>query len=122
MNDDQPVVFVSYAREDLDAARRLHATLKRFGANPWMDEFQLLPGQRFADVIKEAIRTSRYFLAVLSSRSVGKRGFVQREVREALDVLTEVPAGDIYLIPARLARIIREVEAREASCATNMLS
>jgi TIR domain len=102
MNSEQPVVFVSYAREDVEAARRLYVDLKRYGADPWMDEVQLLPGQRFADVIKDAIRASKYFLALLSTRSVGKRGFVQRELREALDVLAEIPGGDIYIIPARL--------------------
>lgn len=102
MKNEQHIVFVSYAREDVDAARRLYETLKVYGVRPWMDESELLPGQHFAHAIKEAIRTSKYFIALLSVRSVGKRGFVQRELREALDVLAEVPRGEIYLIPARL--------------------
>jgi hypothetical protein len=41
-------------------------------------------------------------LALLSSGSVGKKGFVQREIREALDVLAEYPDDEIYMIPVRL--------------------
>ena len=95
MNQENQNIFVSYAREDVDSARRLYECLKSYGLHPWMDEVDLLPGQRFADIIKEAIRVSRYFVALISSHSVNKRGFVQRELREALDVLAEVPRGDI---------------------------
>lgn len=31
-----------------------------------------------------------------------KKGFVQKEIRQAIDVLMEYPPGQIYIIPARL--------------------
>jgi hypothetical protein len=38
----------------------------------------------------------------MSKHSVTKRGFVQRETKEAIDVLQEFPRGAIFLIPVRL--------------------
>jgi hypothetical protein len=41
-------------------------------------------------------------MLLLSSHSLVKRGFVQKEVRQALDLLDEVPDSQIFLIPLRL--------------------
>lgn len=95
-------IFISYAREDYLSARRLFDELKAAGFNPWLDKEHLLPGHRWEVEIEKAIRDSNFFVALLSSRSVAKRGFVQREIRRALDVLDQIPEADIYLIPTRL--------------------
>jgi hypothetical protein len=95
-------VFLSYAREDLDAAERLYMDLRRAEIDAWMDKKNLLPGQNWEHEIRKAIRGARYFLALVSKVSVGKRGFVQREMRLAMDVLDEVPIDQIFLIPVRL--------------------
>jgi formylglycine-generating enzyme required for sulfatase activity len=97
-----PTVFISYAREDLEDARKLYNDLKRAGANPWLDTESLLPGQRWKVEIRRAIRENRYFLAVLSSNSVSRRGYVHKEVAEALELLGEFPESEIFIIPARL--------------------
>jgi hypothetical protein len=52
--------------------------------------------------IKDAIRNSRYVIALLSSNSVEKRGYVQRELKEALEVLDEFPESKIFVIPVRI--------------------
>ena len=51
---------------------------------------------------KRAIRNSQYFLALLSSNSVARRGYVHREMVEALEVLDESPDADTFVIPVRL--------------------
>ncbi len=61
-----------------------------------------MPGQRWESMIEQAIRESHYFLALMSSRSSAKRGYVQKEIRRALDLLEQVPDNDIFLITARL--------------------
>lgn len=95
-------VFVSYAREDAAAARRMYQSLQDAGHEPWMDEFDLLPGQQWTVAIQEAIASCRFFLALLSSRSVARKGYVQTELSRALDELDSFPDSHIYLIPARL--------------------
>ena len=95
-------VFLSYAREDSYAAERLYMDLRRAQIDVWMDKKSLTPGQNWEHEIRRAIREARYFLALVSNTSVAKRGFVQREMRLALEVLEEVPVDQIYLIPVRL--------------------
>jgi TIR domain-containing protein len=95
-------VFLSYCHQDLAVAERLHCDLRKHGISCWFDREDLLPGQRWRETIETAIRKSSYFIALLSTHSVTKEGFVQREFRWALDVLSEMPPGRIYLIPARI--------------------
>lgn len=94
--------FLSYAHEDINEARKLCVELKKARASVWFDEESLQPGEKWEPAIKKGIRNSRYFVALLSSNSVSKKGYVQREIREALNVLDEYPDDDIYLIPVRL--------------------
>jgi hypothetical protein len=95
-------IFISYAKEDLLDAKRLYGSLKRLGVLPWLDEIDLLPGMKWESEIGVRIGECNFFIALLSSRSVEKRGFVQKEIREALNVLDKCPDNEIYLIPARL--------------------
>ena len=95
-------IFISYAREDFDAAQRLYQTLKQFGLPVWMDMADLIAGQDWQAEIRNAIRSCSCFLLLLSHRSITKRGFVQKEIREAMDIFLEVPPGEIFLIPVRL--------------------
>jgi hypothetical protein len=99
---DKPKVFISYAREDATAARRLCDELRHMGVEPWLDTERLLPGQRWKREIDSALQTSDYIVVLLSSHSTMKRGFVQKEVRKALDLLDQVPDSQIFLIPLRL--------------------
>ena len=45
---------------------------------------------------------SKAFIALLSPRSINKRGYVQKELRLALDILSETPPSTVYLIPVRV--------------------
>src|SRR5256885_15297713 len=96
------LVFLSYAREDGESALKLYNELVEAGINVWFDQESLAPGAKWKLAIRSAIRQSRYFIALMSSRSVSKRGFIQNELRQAIDVLDEFPEGETYLIPVRL--------------------
>ena len=67
-------VFISYTREDYGAAKRLYQDLKDAGLNPWLEHSSIPSGQRWSTEIKNIIENSRYFIALLSSNSVDKRG------------------------------------------------
>lgn len=97
-----PNIFLSYANEDLDAAKKLYLQLSRIeGLNIWFDKKSLLPGQNWDLEIRKAIKEADCCIVLLSRHST-KRGYYQREIRMALDILREIPEGDIFLIPARL--------------------
>ncbi|MBN8582437.1 MAG: TIR domain-containing protein [Anaerolineae bacterium] len=97
-----PKIFISYAKEDLEAAKRLFDDLLHAGAEPWLDKENLLPGQRWDVVIEDSIRSSQFFIVVLSTRTVSKKGFIQKELRIALDYLDEFPETEIFIIPIRI--------------------
>jgi hypothetical protein len=103
MEDNQNVrVFISYARADTEVANRLYNDLKLSGLDPWLDTESLLGGQNWRIAVKEAIKNSRYFIPLLSSNSVEKIGYVQREFKEALELLKEFPQSKIFVIPVRI--------------------
>ncbi len=102
MTKELTFAFLSYAREDLDAAREIYQYLTISGITTWFDEESLRPGERWREAIERAIRESSYFIAVISSRSARKRGFVQTEIKRALEVLDQMPDDEVYLIPVRL--------------------
>jgi hypothetical protein len=94
--------FISYAREDRPAALRLYRDLQENGAHPWLDEKDIGAGQDWRQAIKRAIAESSHFLALISVHSVNKQGFVQKEVRQALDLLETFPPGEVFVVPIRL--------------------
>ncbi len=98
----KPSVFLSYGREDLPSARKLYRQLTLYGVDVWFDEGKLLPGQSWEIEIEKAIRKSRYFIVLLSNRSMNRKGFLNREIRRAISILEEYPVSDVYLVPVRL--------------------
>jgi acyl carrier protein len=95
-------IFISHGREDTEAAKKIYLELKAAGFSPWLDTESLVGGQKWKAIIRKEIRESRYFLALLSHRSVSRKGFINRELTEALEVLKEYPESEIFLIPVRL--------------------
>ena len=95
-------IFLSYAREDEDRVANLYQRLSAEGFRPWMDKRDILPGEQWSSSIRRAIRRSDFFVACLSANSIDKRGWIQREIKQALDILQEMFGSDIYLIPVRL--------------------
>lgn len=95
-------IFLCHSSADKPQVRQLHDLLLKNGAAPWLDAEQLLPGQDWNLEINKALDDSDVILVCLSKGSVDKEGYVQREVRIALDRALEMPEGRIFLIPVRL--------------------
>lgn len=95
-------VFLCHSRNDKSAVRALHQRLRDDGIDPWLDEEKLIPGQKFDREIRIAVRNSDVVIVCLSNGSVTKGGYVQKEIKFALDVADEQPEGTIFVIPARL--------------------
>jgi len=102
MQNQDDIIFLSYAREDQDVAEKINKDLSSAGLHVWFDKESLLPGQKWKVEIKRAIRECMYFIALLSSKSVSKKGYVQKELVEALDTLDEFPELQIFIIPVRV--------------------
>jgi len=96
-------VFLCHASEDKPIVRELyHKLLVEGWIDPWLDEEKLLAGQDFHLEINKATRDADAIVICLSKASVKKEGYVNREIRRALDVAQEKLEGVIYIIPLRL--------------------
>ena len=62
----------------------------------------MIPGQDWKFEIQKAVRNSDVVIVCLSAQSINKEGFVQKEIKIALDTADEKPEGTIFIIPARL--------------------
>ena len=79
-------VFLCHASEDKDEIVKIHKKLKQNGIKPWMDKEDLKPGQLWDQEIKKAIKASDHVIIFFSKTSVEKRGYVQNEFKQALQL------------------------------------
>lgn len=94
-------VFLNHAAEDRALVMPYFHKLKALGFEPWIDR-ELLPGQDWNEEIQRNFNAADVYLIFLSPRSVAKRGYVQREINDALDKQRYNLPGDIGLIPVML--------------------
>jgi hypothetical protein len=96
-------VFLCHSSGDKPAVRQLYRQLKEENwIDPWLDEENLLPGQDWDFEIKNAVRKADIVIVCLSSGSVTKEGYVQKEINQALDIANEKPEETIFVIPLKL--------------------
>jgi len=95
-------IFLCYASQDKPFVQALYDMLSRAGFKPWLDEKDLLPGQDWQLEIRKSVRNSHVAIVCLSQNCVNKRGFVQKEIRYALDTADELPEGKIFIIPLKI--------------------
>lgn len=100
--DKRPLkVFLCHASTDKPKVRELYRYLKRRGINPWFDEEHLVGGQDWQVEIPKAIATSDAIIICLTKNSIDREGYIQKEIKFALDKALEMPEGRIFLIPVK---------------------
>lgn len=95
-------VFLCHGSPDKAAVRGIYQKLKSDGFKPWLDEEDILPGNVWKLEISKALRQCEVVLVCCSRTSVNKAGYVQWEIRAALDRALEQPEGAIFVIPVKL--------------------
>jgi hypothetical protein len=95
-------VFLCHASSDKPAVKKLYERLVKDGIDAWLDKEKLIPGQNWQLEIPKAVINSDVVIVCLSPQSITKEGFVQKEIKFALDSADEKPDGTIFIIPARL--------------------
>ncbi|MEM9276378.1 MAG: toll/interleukin-1 receptor domain-containing protein [Cyanobacteria bacterium P01_F01_bin.143] len=95
-------VFLCHSSDDKPTVRELSQKLKNDGFQPWLDEENILPGQNWELEIEKAIESTDIILVCLSQSSVTKVGYVQKEIKFALDIADRQPEGSIFVIPVKL--------------------
>jgi len=107
MQNDQPKtnaqdVFLCHGVEDKKEVREVYNFLKDNGISSWLDEINIPLGADWNIEIRKAIKNVKIVLVLLSRKSVAKTGYLQKEIRFALDRADEMPDGSVFIIPVRL--------------------
>lgn len=95
-------VFLCHASGDKPAVIELYNRLVKDGVDAWLDKEKLIPGQNWQFEIPKAVKNSDIVVVCLSPHSITKEGFVQKEIKFALDAAEEKLDDTIFIIPARL--------------------
>jgi hypothetical protein len=97
------IPFLCYAKENSTSVREFRERLRAESwVDPWFDEEDILPGERWEASVVNAVRHSHAVIIFLSSFAVREEGFFHKELRLALDAAAEKPDGTIFIIPIRL--------------------
>ena len=88
-------IFVSYARQDSEAAHQLKASLDEYGLEVWLDQKELQPGDEYEKLIQRHIRHCALFLPVISRNTEQrKEGFFRKEWFWAVRRLPDFTGAD----------------------------
>ncbi|GKS68513.1 hypothetical protein W03_05170 [Nitrosomonas sp. PY1] len=94
-----PTVFISYASENADSARRIAETLLNLGfSDVWLDKKKLIGGDDWSDRIFEAIEKTDFFIPILSKEADRRReGVFWDEWKTALEQARSIK--DVFILP-----------------------
>jgi hypothetical protein len=93
-------VFLSYAREDTDVARRLADALRAFGVEVWFDQSELRGGDAWDAKIRDQIRSCALFVPIVSAATQARtEGYFRREWKLAADRTHDMAGGVPFILP-----------------------
>src|SRR4051812_25499150 len=93
-------VFLSYAREDSEAARRIAGALRAFGVEVWFDQHELRGGDAWDAKIKKQIRECALFIPIISASTQARaEGYFRREWILAVERTRDMATHRAFLMP-----------------------
>ncbi len=96
-------VFISYAREDLQAVQKLKAGLDAAGIRNWFDLERLEGGDDYDRKIQRNIARCSYFIPVVSSATERRlEGYFRREWSYAIDRARNIAEGALFVLPVTI--------------------
>jgi hypothetical protein len=99
----QPLVFISYVRENASAVDRLVEGLRAEAIDVWRDTEQLTGGSIWPDEIKRAISRSDFFIACFSHEYTARhRAYMGEELTQAIDEM-RLRQGQTWFLPVVLS-------------------
>jgi TolB-like protein/cytochrome c-type biogenesis protein CcmH/NrfG len=93
-------VFLSYSRDDAEAARRIADALRAFGMEVWFDQNELRGGDSWDAKIKRQIRECALFLPVISQHTQARvEGYFRREWKLGVERTHDMAGGVAFIAP-----------------------
>lgn len=99
----RPLVFLSYASEDVDRVDMMRAELQKRGVHVWQDRQNLRIGQNWDAQIARVIKDCDYFVFVQTDATDArdlalKDGVYNRELKRAIQRVQDRPYGTVFLL------------------------
>jgi len=121
MSDASKAVFLSYASQDTEAAKKICDALRAAGVEVWFDQSELVGGDAWDQKIKKQIRECALFMPIISPATNARaEGYFRREWKQAVerthDMADDVPflfpivIDDVTDATARVPDKFREVQ------------
>jgi hypothetical protein len=121
MSESGKAVFLSYASQDAEAAKRIAEALRTAGVEVWFDQNELRGGDAWDQKIRRQIKECALFVPVISANTDARpEGYFRLEWKLAVDrshlladdhpFLFPIVVGDMHDATARVPEKFREVQ------------
>jgi len=121
VTDPSKAVFLSYASQDAEAAKRICDTLRAAGIEVWFDQSELRGGDAWDQMIRRQIKACYLFVPVISANTQSREeGYFRREWNLAVARTLDMAEDRAFLLPividgtsdseARVPEKFREVQ------------
>ena len=100
MNSPPQAIFLSYASQDLEPARRICDALQAAGLEVWFDQSELRGGDAWDAAIRKQVRDCALFMALVSANTNARsEGYFRREWNLAVQRMLDMADDRPFLLP-----------------------
>jgi TolB-like protein/Tfp pilus assembly protein PilF len=100
MSEANKAVFLSYASQDAEAAKRICEALRAGGIEVWFDQSELRGGDSWDRKIRQQIHDCALFIPIISATTQGRvEGYFRREWKLAVDRTHDMSERVAFLVP-----------------------
>ncbi len=108
-------IFLSYAREDMEAVKRIKAGLEKAGLPVWFDMEQIKGGQDWERRIAENVKSCTLFMPVMSQHTAAQTrdAYFRVEWNGAIERTQRMKSGEVFITPIVVDDLSRQVASGE---------
>lgn len=100
MTESNKAIFLSYAKQDAEAAERICTALRAAGIEVWFDQSELRGGDPWDAAIRRQIKTCALIIPIISANTQGRaEGYFRLEWKLAIDRSHLMAQDRPFLIP-----------------------
>ena len=98
-------VFISHVHNNKRKVQQLCDELRLYGIEVWLDRERIMPGTRWKQAIRKAIRQGSFFVVCFSKEYCQRdRTYVNEELTLAIEELRQRPTDRAWFIPVLLSK------------------
>ena len=100
MSESPRAIFLSYASQDADAARRVCEALRAAGLEVWFDQSELRGGDAWDAAIRKQVQECALFVPLVSANTDARsEGYFRREWNLAVGRMLDMADDQAFLLP-----------------------